>query len=158
MGCASLSMLGVGSPTTYALAGMGGFFSAVSKVPITAIVIVFEMTTDFNLVLPLMIVSVTAYLVADKVVPGSLYDKLLQLNGIIITKAAPDEGILTKLTAKDVMQQQVETLDADMTLDEAMQAFSRSHHRGFPVVEDSKLVGIVTQSDLTEDTQSQPAQ
>ncbi|MEH1874828.1 chloride channel protein [Nostoc sp.] len=139
---------GVGSPATYALAGMGGFFSAVSKVPITAIVIVFEMTTDFNLVLPLMIVSVAAYLVADKVVPGSLYEKLLELKGITLTKQAPMEGALTKLTAKDVMQERVETLDAQMSLEEAMQSFARSHHRGFPVVEDNKLVGIVTQSDL----------
>ncbi|MBD2448424.1 chloride channel protein [Nostoc sp. FACHB-152] len=143
-------LLGVGSLSTYALAGMGGFFSAVSKVPITAIVIVFEMTTDFNLVLPLMIVAVVAYLVADKVMPGSLYDKLLQLKGITLTKTAPSEGILTTLTAKDVMQQQVETLDTEMTLEEAKQAFSSSHHRGFPVVEDSKLVGIITQSDLTK--------
>ncbi|RCJ41915.1 chloride channel protein [Nostoc minutum NIES-26] len=150
IGVCESQLLGVGSLTTYALAGMGGFFSAVSKVPITAIVIVFEMTTDFNLVLPLMIVSVVAYLVADKVMPGSLYDKLLQLNGIVINKAAPVDGILRTLTAKDVMQQQVETLDAEMTLDEARQAFSRSHHRGFPVVEDSKLVGIVTQTDLTK--------
>ena len=142
-------ILGGGSPTTYALAGMGGFFSAVSKVPITAIVIVFEMTTDFNLVLPLMIVAVTAYLVAEKVVPGSLYEKLLQLNGITLNKTVATDSILTNLTAQDVMQQQVETLDAEITLDEAMQAFSRSHHRGFPVVEDSRLVGIVTQSDLT---------
>ncbi|MBE9039109.1 chloride channel protein, partial [aff. Roholtiella sp. LEGE 12411] len=148
VGVCEFYLLGVGSLTTYALAGMGGFFSAVSKVPITAIVIVFEMTTDFNLVLPLMIVSVAAYLVAEKVVPGSLYEKLLELNGITLVKEIPIEGTLTKLTAKDVMQQRVETLDADMTLEEAMQAFARSHHRGFPVVEDSKLVGIITQSDL----------
>ncbi|MDZ8050910.1 MAG: chloride channel protein [Aulosira sp. ZfuVER01] len=150
-------LLGGGSPATYALAGMGGFFSAVSKVPITAIVIVFEMTTDFNLVLPLMIVSVTSYLVADKVVPGSLYEKLLQLNGITLAKNLPVEGILTTLSAKDVMQQRVETLDVEMTIDEAIQAFSRSHHRGFPVVEEGKLVGIVTQTDLLKirDRQSQ---
>ncbi|MCC5666457.1 chloride channel protein [Nostoc sp. CHAB 5784] len=148
IGVSELYITGAGSPTTYALAGMGGFFSAVSKVPITAIVIVFEMTTDFNLVLPLMIVSVAAYLVADKVVPGSLYEKLLELKGITLTKEAPMEGALTKLTAKDVMQERVETLDAEMSLEEAMQSFARSHHRGFPVVEDSKLVGIVTQSDL----------
>jgi chloride channel protein, CIC family len=148
IGVGELYITGVGSPTTYALAGMGGFFSAVSKVPITAIVIVFEMTTDFNLVLPLMIVSVAAYLVADKVVPGSLYEKLLELKGITLTKEVPIEGALTKLTAKDVMQERVETLDAEMSLEEAMQSFARSHHRGFPVVEDNKLVGIVTQSDL----------
>jgi CIC family chloride channel protein len=145
-----------GSPATYALAGMGGFFSAVSKVPITAIVIVFEMTTDFNLVLPLMIVAVTAYLVADKVVPGSLYEKLLLLNGISLTKQVSMEGILTKLTAEDVMQQRVETLDADMTLEEAKQAFANSHHRGFPVVDENKLVGIITQSDLTKSLSRHP--
>ncbi|MBD2384049.1 chloride channel protein [Cylindrospermum sp. FACHB-282] len=148
VGVSEFYLLGVGSPATFALAGMGGFFSAVSKVPITAIVIVFEMTTDFNLVLPLMIVSVTAYLVAEKVVPGSLYNKLLELNGIIIKKEAAIEGISTKLTARDVMQQRVETLDTEMNLDEVIQAFARSHHRGFPVVENCKLVGIVTQSDL----------
>jgi chloride channel protein, CIC family len=148
IGVTELYITGTGSPTTYALAGMGGFFSAVSKVPITAIVIVFEMTTDFNLVLPLMIVSVAAYLVADKVVPGSLYEKLLELKGITLTKQVAMEAALTKLTAKDVMQERVETLDAEISLEEAMQAFARSHHRGFPVVEDSKLVGIVTQSDL----------
>jgi CIC family chloride channel protein len=148
VGVSASYFLAVDSPTTYALAGMGGFFCAVSKVPITAIVIVFEMTTDFNLVLPLMIVSVAAYLVSDKVIPGSLYDKLLQLKGITITKAVSNEGILGKLTANDVMQHRVETLDADMTLEAAMQVFSRSHHRGFPVVDDGKLVGMITQSDL----------
>ncbi|MTJ09533.1 chloride channel protein [Anabaena sp. UHCC 0204] len=148
IGVCELQTFGFGSPTTYALAGMGGFFSAVSKVPMTAIVIVFEMTTDFNLVLPLMVVSVTSYLVAEKVVPGSLYDKLLKLNGIILKKDAPIEGILTQLTANDVMQQRVETLDAEMTGDEVIQAFSCSHHRGFPVVENNKLVGLVSQTDL----------
>jgi chloride channel protein, CIC family len=149
------SLMHAGSPTTYALAGMGAFFSGVSKVPITAIVIVFEMTTDFNLVLPLMIGSVTSYLVADKLVPGSLYDKLLKLNGINIQNQVSSEGILTKLTAKEVMQCRVETFDGDMSVEEAMQAFSRSHHRGFPIVDDGRLVGIVTQSDLLKVGDSQ---
>jgi chloride channel protein, CIC family len=48
------------------------------------------------------------------------------------------------------MQPRVETLGVQMTLDEAVQAFSRSHHRGFPVVDDGKLVGIVTQTDLAK--------
>ncbi len=139
-----------GLPITYALAGMGAFFTAVARVPMTGIVIVFEMTTDFNLVLPLMIGSVTSYLVAEKLVPGSLYDKLLEWNGIHIEKESPQKGILTELTAKSVMQPHVETLGVEMTLDETLQAFARSHHRGFPVVEDGKLVGIITQTDLAK--------
>lgn len=148
IGALQVYLLGAGSPATYALAGMGAFFSGVSKVPITAIVIVFEMTTDFNLVLPLMIGSVTSYLVAERLVPGSLYDKLLKLNGITIQQQASPEGILTNLTAKQVMQNRVETLDANLSIEDAMQAFARSHHRGFPVVNDGALVGIITQSDL----------
>lgn len=150
VGVAEHNLTGIGSPTTYALTGMGAFFSVVSKVPITAIVIVFEMTTDFNLVLPLMIGSVTAYLIGETIVPGSLYNSILQLNGIYLETAIAPHKLLSDLTAKDVMQPRVETLAAQMTMDEAVQAFSRSHHRGFPVVDDGKLVGIVTQTDLVK--------
>jgi CIC family chloride channel protein len=150
VGVGEHNLLGVGSPATYALAGMGAFFSVVSKVPITAIVIVFEMTTDFNLVLPLMIGSVTAYLIAESVAPGSLYGQILELNGIHLKKETASQGLLAELTARDVMQPRVETLAVQMTLDEVVQAFSRSHHRGFPVVDNGKLVGIVTQTDLAK--------
>jgi CIC family chloride channel protein len=135
--------------TTSALTGMGAFFSAVTRGPITAIVIVFEMTTDFNLVLPLMIGSVTAYLVAEAMHGGSIYKHLLALKGIEIDQKAEIDLRLGGLTAADIMQRRVETLASQMRLEEAMQAFSRSHHRGFPVVDDGMLVGIVTQTDLS---------
>lgn len=140
--------VGMGYATTYALAGMGAFFSAVTRGPITAIVIVFEMTTDFNLVLPLMIGSVVAYLVAESIYSGSIYKHLLARKGIHLEAGAAADGKLAGLKALDIMQQRVETLASQMTLDEAVQAFSRSHHRGFPVVDEGRLVGIVTQTDL----------
>lgn len=144
---------GVTPPTTYALAGMGAFFSAVTRGPITAIVIVFEMTTDFNLVLPLMIGSVIAYLIADRIATGSLYNQLLAWNGINLEKdPLPTQGPWSELTAADVMQRKVETLSSGLSFQEARQAFSRSHHRGFPVVQGSKLVGIITQGDLSDPT------
>ncbi|MCU0526879.1 MAG: chloride channel protein [Elainella sp. Prado103] len=146
--------MGVSSPATYALAGMGAFFSAVTRGPITAIVIVFEITTDFNLVLPLMIGSVIAYLVADRIATGSIYTRLLAWNGIQLEKAAVSEW--EELRAADLMQRRVETLASSMTLEEAVQAFSRSHHRGFPVVDAGKLVGIVTQSDLADRSRRPP--
>ena len=148
MGTLQSYTLGVAPPTTYALAGMGAFFSAVGKVPITSIVIVFEMTADFNLVLPLMIASVVAYLVSSLLTESSLYQRLLEWNGIEPPKRESTSDRLTELKAEDVMQAKVETLSCQLTLDEAMQAFSRSHHRGFPVVKNNLLVGIVTQSDL----------
>ncbi|MEG4497942.1 chloride channel protein [Microcoleus sp. F10-C6] len=148
VGIVQADLLGVGLPVTYALAGMGAFFCAVTRAPITAVVIVFEITADFKLVLPLMICSVVAYLVAEKVDSGSLYTHLLEFNGIQLTQAKAASNTLSDLHADDVMQSRVETLSSLLTFDEVMQAFSRSHHRGFPVVEDGKLVGIVSQTDL----------
>lgn len=148
VGATEHSLLGMSAATTYAHVGMAAFFSAVSKVPITAVVIVFEMTTDFNLVLPLMIVSVVAYIVAEKIDRRSLYDLLLEWKGIHITKEPSTEGFLAQLNAADVMQRRVETLSSQMSIDEAMQAFSTSQHRNFPVLTNGKLAGIVTQKDL----------
>ncbi|WP_341531126.1 chloride channel protein [Nostoc sp. UHCC 0302] len=148
VGATEHSLLGMSAATTYAHVGMAAFFSAVSKVPITAVVIVFEMTTDFNLVLPLMIVSVVAYLVAEKIDHRSLYDLLLEWKGIHITKEPSTEGLLAQLSAADVMQARVETLSSQMSIDEAVKAFSDSHHRNFPVLEKGRVVGIVTQKDL----------
>ncbi|MGA1262286.1 MAG: chloride channel protein [Prochlorothrix sp.] len=142
----------VSSPATYVLTGMGAFFSAVTKGPITAIVIVFEMSSNFNLVLPLMIGSVTAYGIADLISPGSIYDRLLESSGLMIKKTG-DRSIAQRsdwdsLQASDVMQRQVETLDYGVTLGAAQRIFAASNHRGFPVLADSQLVGILTQSDV----------
>ena len=156
VGVCEYSWLGMSLPTTYARVGMGAFFSGVARVPITGIIIIFEMTTDFNLVLPLMIGSIIAYLVGEKVSSGSIYDRLLEWKGIHLEKEqTAANGPLARLTATEVMQRRVETLDSKMTLDEATQAFSRSHHRGFPVVDEGKLVGIITQTDLIDITQRQ---
>jgi CIC family chloride channel protein len=142
----------LGSTTTYALTGMGAFFSAVTRVPITAIVIVFEMTADFNLVLPLMIGSGIAYLIADKASSGSIYNRLLATQGIHLEPTPQANNPWANLKAADLMQRRVETLSSQMKLQEVVQAFSRSHHRGFPVLDNGKLVGIITQSDLGEAT------
>ncbi|MEO1209698.1 MAG: chloride channel protein [Cyanobacteria bacterium J06638_20] len=143
--------IGISPTTTYALAGMGAFFSAVTRGPITAIVIVFEITTDFNLVLPLMIGSVVAFLVAQWLVGGSIYNHLLAMNGIHLDQRTDEDGHpWHTLTAAMVMKEKVETLSSQMPLGEVKEAFLRSHHRGFPVLQEGRLVGIITQSDLAE--------
>ncbi|WP_373544108.1 chloride channel protein [Chamaesiphon sp.] len=137
-----------GSPSTYAFVGMAAFFCAVSRVPITAVILVFEMTSDFNLVLPLMIGVVTANLVAEKLDAGSLYDRLLEANGIHLADTTRSPEPWAELTATQVMQRRVETIASDLTLDDALQVFSQSSHRTFPVMADGKLVGILSQQDM----------
>jgi len=148
VGVGEHQVLGLSLATTYARVGMAAFFCAVARTPITAVILVFEMTTDFNLVLPLMIVSVASYLIAELIEEGSLYDRLLEFKGIHLGKETIAQDPWTALTAADVMQPRVEALSAQMRLEEALQAFSQSSHRTFPVVENSKLVGILTQKDI----------
>ncbi len=149
------SMVLGGEPIIYALTGMGAFFGAVAKVPLTAIVIVFEITINYNLILPLMVSSVTAYLVAEWLAPGSLYTHLLEIKGIFLEPDIINDGLWATLTAAEVMQAKVETLHSQMPLDQVVEAFSQSHHRGFPVVDEGRLVGIVTQTDLDKMAQRQ---
>lgn len=136
------------SPTVYALTGMSAVFSAITRRPIMAIAIVWEMSAKFNLVLPLMIGSVVAYLVAEQLFPDSIYQHLLTRKGINIERPNLADRRWEGLIAADIMQRRVETLASQMTIDDAIQAFARSHHRGFPILDRGILVGILTQSDL----------
>ena len=152
VGLTEVALISSESAYTFALAGMGAFFTAVIRVPVTAIIIVFEMTADFNLVLPLMISCAVTYIVAESVAKGSLYEHLLEAVGIELTEEKPQNDFMAELTANDVMQSRVETLPSNLPLPELVKAMSRSHHRGFPVVENGKLVGIITQSDVPQDS------
>ncbi|NEQ41148.1 MAG: CBS domain-containing protein [Okeania sp. SIO3I5] len=143
------NLVGIEEPAIFALAGMGAFFCAVSRAPITAVVVIFELTQDFRLVLPLMIVSIVALLVAEKIDQKSLSDLVLDLKGLQLQKETSANDYLSNIHADQVMHTPVETLDSELTLDEVKQKFSNSHHRGFPVVDhQGLLVGIVTQTDL----------
>lgn len=149
VGFSAESLIPEASQYTYALSGMGAFFTGVARVPVTAIVIVFELTTDFNLVLPLMLASVTAFIVGESMFKGSIYEHLLQASGIQLKKQNQSQ-VLTDLTAAQVMQPDVETIESHLTLDELLPILSKSPHRGFPVLEAGKLVGVLTQGDLAE--------
>lgn len=151
VGTVGVHTLGFGSIGAFCFAGMGAFFTAVVRVPITAIVIVFEITSDFNLVLPLMLTCALSYVVAESFYPGSIYQHLLEANGMKLNDhLIADNDLLIGLQAKDVMHSEVETLPSGLSLDEVKKVIAFSHHRGFPVVENGRLVGIITQSDLTK--------
>ncbi|MBZ0187477.1 MAG: chloride channel protein [Candidatus Obscuribacterales bacterium] len=143
------SLISTGDTGTLAVVGMGALFCAVARVPMTSVVIIFEMTTDFNVVLPLMISCVISYLVAERLDPGSLYDQLLNWNGINLKDEDAENAILSKLPARKFMQKTVETLSLSTTLQEAHIRIESSSHNGFPVVdEENKPVGMVSKPDL----------
>lgn len=147
------------SSATFALAGMGALFTGIVRVPVTAIVIVFELNTNFNLVLPLMISCAVAYVSAETLHKGSLDHHILRNMGMEfneedINYSSNNNFLLLK--ADEVMQSQLETVSPDLTMTELLELMSISHHRCFPVVEEGLLVGIVSQSDLTRTKGSNP--
>ncbi|CAN5222373.1 chloride channel protein [soil metagenome] len=140
---------GSANSVAFAIVGMGAVFCAVARVPMTAVVIIFEMTTDFNVVLPLMICSVVSYLVAEKLDPGSIYDQLLEWGGIDTEPADSKPSVLTSIVVSDVMQREVETIDHTATVAQVRERFATSRHHGFPVIDqDKKIIGMITEHDL----------
>ncbi len=148
IGVAKVALMGFGSETTYALAGMGAVFTAIVRVPVTAIVIIFELTASFELVLPLMITCATAYIVGESISSGSLYQKLLANQGIDLQDEAKVNPIFAQKTAAEVMTFPVESVSPDLTLEETYKLFSSSAHHAFPVTEQGKLLGIITEGEL----------
>ncbi|MBP9090356.1 chloride channel protein [bacterium] len=141
-------LCGSANSVTFAIVGMGAVFCAVARVPMTAVVIIFEMTTDFNVVLPLMICSVVSYLVAEKLDPGSIYDQLLEWGGID-SESVDRPSLLQTIAVGQVMERQVETLEQSATLGQIRAQFAASRHHGFPVLDqDKKVVGMLTEHDL----------
>lgn len=151
VGVSAQLLVGADSFIPYTLVGMGALFSATIRAPITAIVIIFEMTANFNLILLLMVGIVFAYLVSELILPGSLYNRLLSRKGIELeTSQTQGEQPFASLLAADVMQSPVETLECKLPIREVIRIFERSTHSGFPVVEAGQMVGIVTHGDLSK--------
>jgi CIC family chloride channel protein len=131
----------------FALVGMGALFAAVIRVPITSILLIFEMTYNYQIILPLMIANAIAYAVASKLSPLSIYEAFLFQDGIHLGQA-PKTDALSRITAASVMTQDVVTLPDDITLSEALDIVGRLEFNGYPVLRDGRMVGLITTGDL----------
>jgi CIC family chloride channel protein len=138
------------NPATFAFVGMGAFFTGISRAPITSIVMLFELTGNYNLVLPLMFGCIVANVTAEKFHSGSIYENLLKRDGVELDENAA-QPYLQRFQIEQAMNQKVETVTVKHSLHGMIELFKRSHHTGFPVLdENQKLVGIVTKDDINE--------
>ncbi|MBN1218492.1 MAG: chloride channel protein [Anaerolineae bacterium] len=137
------------SAGAYALVGMGAVFAAGAHAPITAVLIMFELTGDYRLILPLMLTVVLATLLAQKMLGGeSIYILKLTRRGVRLQRGR-DVDVMQGVRVDEVMRANVNTVAADLTLVELSDIFARSQHRGLPVLDrQGKLWGMVTVADL----------
>lgn len=135
-------------PANFAFVGMGAFFAAISRAPITSIVMLFELTGNYQLVLPLMFACIIANISAERLKQGSIYENLLEKSGIDIKSYAPP-SYLQRFSIDGAMTSKVDTLQATMTLEEIKHVFDTYDHSGYPIVDDQgKLVGVITTHDV----------
>jgi CIC family chloride channel protein len=130
-------------PGAYALVGMAGVFAGIAQAPITAIIIIFEMTGDYKVVLPLMLVCVISALVARGICPESIYPLKLVREGRDPYKGEKIDKMGQTLV-QSVMTSEVETLDINYSLKTAREIMRQRSHTGFPVMADGRLLGLVT--------------
>jgi CIC family chloride channel protein len=137
------------SSGAYATVGMAAVFAGAARAPVTAIVILFEMTLDYKIMLPLMFATVVATLLAARFEPESIYTLKLVHRGIdFLGKRASrlhPIGVSEAMTSLN----EAGVVDQDLSLGDLRNYFQESGHRGAAVLDArGRLVGVVTMSDL----------
>ena len=117
-----------------ALLGMAGVMSGVMHAPLTGVFLIAELTAGYDLFMPLMIVSVCAYLTILAFEPHSIYGMRLARQGKLITHHT-DKSVLTLMTLESVIDKNFTPVDKDMELVQLVHALSNSHSDVLPVLD-----------------------
>ena len=131
----------------FAVVGMAATFAAVARAPLTSVIIVFEVTGNYGLVLPLMLGAALATFLGDRLHADSAYTLELTRNGIHLP-TTQDIDLLDTINVGEVMGEIDQPAHPTMTVDEVTELLDRSRHHGVPVVEDDRLVGVVSYTDI----------
>ena len=138
------------SPETYAVVGMGAVAGAVMQAPLTNILMLFELTNDYTLILPIMVCCIVATYTFRAFTQHSIYVQKLLNDGINI-KHGREVSILNSIHVKNVMNTDVTTIPEAMPFRKILETVSYSKNFYFPVT-DSKgdMTGILSFSDIRE--------
>jgi len=134
-------------PGAFALVGMAAALGATVRAPLTAVILVFELTGDYGLVLPLMLSAALATFIGDRLHPESSYAMSLNRKGIRLPRAE-DIDLLDTVQVGDVMSGTQNAVHPGITLDELQLLLDRTHHHGVAVIENDHLEGLITLSDI----------
>ncbi len=135
-------------PGAYALVGMGVVVAGTIHAPLTALLIIFEVTTDYSIILPLMLSTVTSTLVARWIEKNSIYTMKMSLFSRNIS-GGRDVDILKTHKINKIINQNVTVVYEYTGFDEILNLLMNSHDTSFPVLsKDNKLIGIIAMRDL----------
>ncbi|HIJ78208.1 MAG: chloride channel protein [Desulfobulbaceae bacterium] len=132
----------------YALVGMAAVFAATARAPLTSMLIVFEMSNDYRLILPLMAAGMVASSVAEWLHPDSIYTIKLSKKGIRF-RSGKYLDVMQGVMVEEMMEKNPITMHSSQSVAELFAALQETHLHGFPVQDETgNLYGIVTIQDL----------
>jgi CIC family chloride channel protein len=135
-------------PPAYAIAGMVAAMTGVIRAPITANLLLFELTHDYNLILPMMLVTAVCLVVVDRFAPDGIYQHGLKRKGIRLVYGR-DIDLMQTLTVGEAMSNKLQIVKADLSASLLEEEFDKTGTHGLLVVDDDGLLcGIVTLQDL----------
>jgi len=138
----------VAGSAAYSLIGMGAVVAGTTLAPITAIYTIFELTYNFDIILPLMTCCITSLVTVQKLYGYSIYETKLLRKGIRMVRGH-DVNLLRSMQVGDFMDDEFETIRQDMRLGQVLEIAEQSPYPHFPVLDrDEKLVGMLSMSDL----------
>jgi chloride channel protein, CIC family len=143
------------SPGTYALVGMGATFAGIIRAPITSFFMIFEVTQDYEIMLPVMIANVIAYAVAQALHNEALFDVLARQDGIRLPRK--EDRQLQTLTNADAMKPPSIEFDVSEPVGSALARIPPGAPEAFVVTKDGSFAGVVTRSSLRQAAASKPA-
>ena len=136
-----------GSVGAYALVGMGAVFAGIVRVPLTSVIMIFEMTRDYSIIVPLMIANLISYFISSKLQEEPIYEALQHQDGVHLPSGARARAAL--LMVGNAFQPTAQVLPAGERISQA--AASVDQQRGaWPVVDENGLRGMVTAEQLNE--------
>lgn len=132
-------------PGAYALVGMGTAFAGILRTPFTSVLMIFELTRDYAIIVPLMISNTLAYVISEKFQHLPIYQALAKQDGIHM----PDTHSKTRLgEAVTVMRKEPLVLPATLPVADAIEQMKDSPFDAWPVFDDARFKGMVRHADL----------
>ncbi|TRX58374.1 chloride channel protein [Fulvivirga sp. M361] len=147
---ANVASLGKLSTSNFTLVGMCGVMSGVLSAPLTAIFLIAEITSGYELFVPLMLVSAISYSTSSFFEKHSLYTKHLVERGDLI-KYDKDRQVLSQINLYKIIENDLLIVQPEATLGELVGLVKKSKRNIFPVVNDKEeLLGVVTLDDIRD--------
>ena len=144
------------TPGAYALVGMGTAFAGIVRAPMTSVVMIFEITRDYAVIVPLMISNLVSFFISSRLQKQPIYEALARQDGIHLPTAEAREQESNRRVVL-AMRPPAHVLNADMTVEQALAQIRASEMTAWPVAATNGVIGLLTLGKLQQAAMAQDA-